>query len=116
MKKYLLIVMVMLSGMSFAQAGEPVLEAEGQLVKATYYYDNGKVQQTGYFKDGKLDGKWTAYNENGSVKSVAEYTNGTKTGTWIINTGAMASNEVDFSNNQIVAVRSTPNNGLAVKN
>jgi antitoxin component YwqK of YwqJK toxin-antitoxin module len=113
MKKILLIVAIMMGGFAFSQSNNPVLEEEGQLVKATYYYDNGKIQQVGYFKDGKLDGKWTSYEVNGSIKSVAEYTNGVKSGTWIINTNGILANEVDFSNNQVVAVRNIKPNGLA---
>lgn len=112
MKKILLIVAIMLSGVAFSQTINPVLEEDGQLVKVTYYYDNGKVQQVGYFKDGKLDGKWTAYNENGTIKSIAQYTNGVKSGKWTFNADGISSNEVAFSNNQIVAVKNSVN-GLA---
>lgn len=102
----------MLSGMAFSQNNNPVLEEEGQLVKATYYYDNGKVQQVGYFKDGKLEGKWTAYNENGTINSIAEYTNGVKSGKWTFNADGVTTSEVAYSNNQVVAVKSKVN-GLA---
>ena len=47
---------VLISGMMFAQK-EPKLEVVGNLVKATYYHDNGQIQQEGFFKDGKLEGK-----------------------------------------------------------
>ena len=67
MKKYLLIVVIMMSGFAFSQDNNPVLEAEGQMVKATYYYANGNVQQVGYFKDGKLNGKWTSYDASGNI-------------------------------------------------
>ena len=114
MKKYLLIVVIMISGFAFSQDNSPVLEAEGQLVKATYYYDNGNVQQVGYFKDGKLDGKWTSYEVNGNVKAIAEYTNGEKSGKWIF-TDAIITKEVAFSNNQILAINSKTN-AIANKN
>ena len=114
MKKYLLIVVMMVSGVVFSQDNNPVLEAEGQLVKATYYYDNGNVQQVGYFRDGKLDGKWTSYEVNGTIKAIAEYTNGEKSGKWIFS-DAITSKEVDFSNNQIVAI-SSKTNAIANKN
>jgi hypothetical protein len=35
---------------NFAQENNPKLEAVGQLVKTTYYFENGKVQQEGFFK------------------------------------------------------------------
>lgn len=105
MKKFLLVAALMVSGIMFSQSGTPVLEAEGQLVKATYYYENGKVQQVGYFKEGKLDGKWTSYDESGNVKAIAEYTNGTKTGKWMYFSNSVCVNEVNFSDNQIISVK-----------
>jgi hypothetical protein len=35
---------------NFAQENNPKLEAVGQLVKTTYHFENGKVQQEGFFK------------------------------------------------------------------
>ena len=115
MKKIFLIALMMVSGVIFAQ-GEPQLEVVGQLVKATYFYDNGNVQQVGFFNDGKLDGKWTSYNENGSIKAIAEYTNGQKSGKWIYNDNAVAVREVDYNNNQIVSVKVSKENTIADKN
>lgn len=116
MKKYLLIAILMISGISFGQTTEPVLEAEGQLVKATYYYDNGDVQQVGYFKDGKLDGKWTSYDVNGNVKATAEYKNGQKSGKWMYFSNNVTTAEVDFSANTIIAVKNINQNAVVVKN
>lgn len=106
---------MMVSGVIFAQ-GEPQLEVVGQLVKATYYYDNGNVQQVGFFKDGKLDGKWTSYNENGSVSTVAEYSNGVKSGKWQYFDNAVAVREVSYSDNQIASVKVLKENIIADKN
>ena len=116
MKKYLLIVVMMVSGITFAQNNQPVLEEEGQLVKATYYHDNGTVQQAGYFKDGKLDGKWTSYDVNGNVKAIAEYTNGVKSGNWTYFSNNVTSTEVAFADNQIVEVKNFSQNAVVVKN
>lgn len=116
MKKYLLIVVVMMSGIAFGQNNQPVLEAEGQLVKAIYHYENGNVQQVGYFKDGKLDGKWTSYDVNGNIKTIAEYTNGEKSGKWIFLSNTITTKEVDFNNNQVVAIRNYNTNSIADKN
>jgi hypothetical protein len=44
--------------MIFAQNNKPKLEAVGDLVKATSFHDNGKVQQVGFTKMGN-------YKENG---------------------------------------------------
>ncbi len=103
-----------MSGIAFSQDNNPILEAEGQLVKATYHYENGNLQQVGYFKDGKLDGKWTSYDLNGNIKAIAEYINGEKSGKWIFS-DAITTKEVDFSNNQIVAINSRAN-AIANKN
>jgi antitoxin component YwqK of YwqJK toxin-antitoxin module len=104
MKKIILLFSILLSVVSFAKAIEPKLEIVGNLVKATYYYENGAVQQEGFFKDGKLDGKWTSYEANGNVMSIAEYTEGQKSGKWIYFTLAKQSKEVVYNNNEIVSV------------
>ena len=106
---------MMVSGVMFAQ-GEPQLEVVGQLVKATYYYDNGNVQQVGFFKDGKLEGKWTSYNENGSIKIIAEYVDGQKSGKWQYFDNAVAVREVDYNKNQIASVKVIKENIIADKN
>lgn len=100
MKNLLLVAVLLISGIGFSQSAKPTLEVEGQLVKATYHYDKGTIQQVGYFKDGKLDGKWMAYDINGTLTSIAEYSNGVKSGKWIYYTNNVAVREVDFSNNQ----------------
>ena len=105
-----------MSGIAFSQSDNPVLEEQGQLVKATYYYTNGNVQQVGYFKDGKLDGKWTSYDANGKVKAIAQYTNGVKSGKWIYFSNSVCTSEVDFSENKIVAVKNLNQNAIVVKN
>lgn len=113
MKKYLFIAAILISGFTFAQSTEPVLEAEGQLVKATYYHANGNVQQVGYFKEGKLDGKWTSYDTNGNVVAIAEYASGVKSGKWMYFSNNATTAEVDYSNNKIMAVKNKSNTALA---
>ena len=112
MKKIVIIALVLITGVAFAQ-NTPQLEQVGQLVKATYYFDNGKVQQVGFFKEGKLDGKWTSYNENGNVVAIAEYNEGVKSGKWIIASATIASKEVVYSDNKIVSVRNIESNAIA---
>lgn len=116
MKNLVALVVLLISGIGFSQSAKPVLEAEGQLVKATYHYDNGNIHQVGYFKDGKLEGKWMAYDASGALTSIAEYSNGIKSGKWIYYTNNVAVREVDFSNNQIVAVKKGNQNAVALKN
>ncbi len=104
MKKYLFMAAILVSGMLSAQETEPKLEAYGNLVKATYYYENGQVQQTGFFKDGKLEGQWVSYYENGNKKSVGEFSNGQKTGKWVLfNENALT--EVNYADNAVASVK-----------
>lgn len=105
MKKILILGVFLLSGVTFAQTTKPVLEQEGNLVKATYYYDNGKIQQQGYFKDGKLTGQWIAFDEQGNKKSIGTYVNGDKTGKWFFwNNDSLS--EVDYSDSRVASVKS----------
>jgi antitoxin component YwqK of YwqJK toxin-antitoxin module len=104
MKKYILLSTLFFSAITFAQENNPKLEAVGELVKTTYYFENGKIQQEGFFKDGKLDGVWTSYDNNGNKLAVATYDNGEKTGKWFFWNGVNL-NEVDYSNSRIASVK-----------
>lgn len=112
MKKILFFGALFISGLTFAQTAKPVLEQEGSLVKATYYFENGKVQQQGYFKDGKLTGQWVAFDAHGNKKSIGEYTNGEKTGKWFFWNDKSLS-EVDYSNSRVASVKSWKQDALA---
>jgi len=112
MKKIMILGALVISGFTFAQAKKPMLEQEGNLVKATYYYDNGQIQQQGYFKDGKLEGSWVAFDEKGNKKSIGEYTNGEKTGKWFFWNDKSLS-EVDYSNSRVANVKSWKQDALA---
>ena len=115
MKKCVILVAMMFSGILVAQEVKPELEAVGNKVKATYYYDNGRVQQEGFYKDGKLDGAWVSYDEKGNKLAVGEYTNGMKTGKWIFFNENNLS-EVAFENSQIASVKNLQKNALANRN
>ena len=112
MKKIMILATLVISGFTFAQANKPVLEQEGNLVNAIYYYDNGQVQQQGHFKDGKLEGSWVAYDTNGNKKSIGEYSNGEKTGKWFFWNDKTLS-EVDYTNSRIASVKSWKQEALA---
>ena len=104
MKKYIILGALVFSGVVFAQNIEPKYEIEGNLVKATYYYDNGQIKQEGFYKDGKVHGKWVSYNEAGSKISLGEFTDGAKTGKWFFwNDNSL--NEVDYSDSRIAEVK-----------
>ena len=112
MKKILILGALILSGLTFAQAKKPVLEQEGALVKATYYYDNGQIEQQGFYKEGKLEGSWVAYDEKGTKKSIGTYVNGEKTGKWFF-WSDKALSEVDYSKSRVSAVTSWKKEALA---
>ncbi|AIG29274.1 membrane-binding protein [Flavobacterium psychrophilum] len=104
MKKYILLTVLMLSGIVFAQPIEPRYEIEGNLIKTTYYYDNGHIKQIGFYKDGKVEGKWVSFSELGEKIAQGEYNNGVKTGKWFFwNKNTL--NEVDYANNKIAEVQ-----------
>ena len=105
MKKMLILSAVLVSGLTIAQEKKPVLEQEGSLVKATYYHENGQIQQQGFFKNGKLEGQWVSYDENGVKKSFGEYASGEKTGKWVFWNDKTLS-EVDYSKSRISSIKS----------
>lgn len=115
MKKYILTTAVLFSVVLHAQEVKPKLEAVGQLVKATYYYDNGQIQQEGFFKEGKPEGKWAAFDVNGNKKSIGEYAEGTKTGKWFFWNDAVLS-EVDYSESRIAVVKNWKQDALVNRN
>lgn len=104
MKKYIVIVAVLFSGIIFANNEKPKLEAVGSLVKVTYLHENGKIRQEGFYKDGKLQGQWVCYDANGNKVAVAEYNKGQKVGKWYFWNDSVLS-EVDYSANRIVSVK-----------
>ena len=38
-----------------------------------YYYENGRVQREGFWKNGTLNGKWKNYDKDGRLVSISEY-------------------------------------------
>lgn len=99
-----LVVFMLLISVSFAQGVEPTFEKQDDLVKATYYHDNGMVKEVGFFKNDKLHDKWISYNEEGKIKVVAFYNNGKKDGKWYL-IGDEAVKEVTYKSNKIIKVQ-----------
>ena len=84
MKKIILIFALLITGYGFAQKPNVKLEKQGDLTMATYYYENGKIEQQGTFNsEGKLQGKWVSYDIAGNKLSVGYYDNGQKVGKWV---------------------------------
>ena len=99
---YLVLFMLMVN-VSFAQQIEPTFEKQNDLVKATYYYENGTIKEVGFFKDDKLHKQWISYNKEGKIKVVAIYDNGVKNGKWYI-VGEDHVKEVTYKSNKIIKV------------
>ena len=119
MKKFMIMAVMLVSGVVFAQDVNHKYEVVDNMVKATYFYENGQVQQEGYFVDGKLDGIWVSYNEAGDKIASGEYDAGVKTGKWFFwsqNTEKSSLAEVDFSNNQIAKIKNWRQDAFATSN
>jgi len=115
MKKNLIAGLLLFSGVIFAQNVEPKYEIVGNLVKATYYYDNGQLKQEGFYKDAKPHGKWASFNEDGSKQAIGEYADGQKTGKWFFWNKATLS-EVDYSNSRISDIKNWKQEALVNRN
>ncbi len=104
MKKVLVLLVFCFGFFGFSQAIKPKHELKGNLVKSTFYHDNGMVSQQGFYKDKKPHGQWTSYDEAGNKVSVGQYAAGVKVGKWFFWTGTEL-NEVDFDNNKLAKVK-----------
>ena len=105
-----LVMALLMSFSLFAQESDQVkLEKEGDLVKATYFHDNGEVSQIGYFKNDKPHGEWKAFDITGDKIAQAKYDEGKKVGKWFFwNDGSLS--EVDYRNNAVAKVSSYQKN------
>lgn len=95
---------IMLSGIAAGQDLKPRFEKQGELIKGTYYYEDGSIEQEGTYKNGKLHGEWISYGQNGEKNAIAQYEEGIKTGKWFFWNDDIL-NEVDYKMNRIVEVR-----------
>jgi antitoxin component YwqK of YwqJK toxin-antitoxin module len=114
MKKCLILVALMFSGIIFSQEANPELVIVGQRVKAIYRFEDGKIQQEGFFEKGKLQGKWVSYDQKGQKVAVGEYNQGKKTGEWLFYKDSSIT-AVNYSESKITSVKSWKNQGLAKK-
>ena len=103
MKKILTIAMFCIAAIGYSQDITPTYEAEGTLVKATYYHEDGTISKEGYFKNKKLTSKWTRFDKQGNKVQLAFYKDGKKTGKWFFwNEGSLQ--EVTYVNNSVKSV------------
>lgn len=107
--KNLIVFLVFLSScFAYSQSKKPIFENQGDLVKATYFYENGIVKTEGYFKNNKLSGEWITYDAKGNKRSIAKYKEGKKVGKWIVWT-RNGVKEIFYENNSVVKVNEIKN-------
>ncbi len=87
-----------------AQEITPQFEKEGDLIKGTYYYEDGSIKQEGTYKNGKLHGQWVSYGQDGKKNAIAYYEEGKKSGKWFFWHNDLLT-EVDYNENIIAQVR-----------
>ncbi|PTM11835.1 MAG: nicotinic acid mononucleotide adenyltransferase [Bacteroidetes bacterium] len=104
-KSILLLAILFVTVSTYAQADTNVkTEKKGDVTGATYYYEDGTVQQEGTFNaKGKLHGTWTSYDVNGNKLAVGKYANNKKVGKWLFWTDGKLT-EVDYIDSRIVSV------------
>lgn len=103
------------TGMAQEDTMKPVFEKQGELIKGTFFHEDGTVEQTGTFKNRQLHGKWVAYDLAGKKIAEGNYENGKKTGKWFFWSGEKLT-EVDYNQNIIAAVNTRMPDGLALEN
>lgn len=99
----------------FAQKVAPKHEIIDGLVKSVYFYDNGQISQTGFYKDGKVHGQWTSFDASGNKMSIGNFENGVKTGKWFFWTTESLS-EVDYSDSRVASVKTWIEESIAYRN
>jgi antitoxin component YwqK of YwqJK toxin-antitoxin module len=104
MKKLFIAVMLVVSGVIFAQENNVKHEIVNKMVKSTFYYDNGQIQQEGFYKNGKVHGEWISYDMNGQKVAIGKYENGKKVGKWFFWSGADLM-EVDYTDTRVAQVK-----------
>lgn len=110
MKKIFVIAIMLCVSLTFAQEKNVKIIDKGDLTEATYYYDNGTIQQEGTFnKVGKLHGIWTSYNVKGEKISVGTFYNGKKVGKWFFWANNELVREVDYDQSKIINVNELNN-------
>lgn len=116
MKKIITIIILALTTAGYAQDKQPTYKAEGDLVKATYYYEDGSIKTQGFFKNKKLTGEWVRFDKTGNKVQLAYYNDGKKVGKWFF-WSKQSLKEINFENNTIASVNVwKPESKVAVNN
>lgn len=117
MKKVaVLLILALTCSLSNAQEQKAKIEKlDNGLTLATFFHSDGSVAQKGTFLNDQRHGEWTSFDRMGNKIAEAEYTNDKKTGKWFFWKGEELT-EVDYSNNDVVAVNKWINKSSLVSN
>ncbi|TSE06585.1 MULTISPECIES: toxin-antitoxin system YwqK family antitoxin [Aquimarina] len=116
MRNLVIAIALMFSATIFAQEVKPTFEKQGDLIKGTFFYQDGSVRQQGFYnKEGKLHGEWKSYDATGKKIAMGQYSQGVKTGKWFFWSADKLS-EVNYSDNQIADVTTWSNKDNVVVN
>lgn len=103
MKKIITFVAMSLVMVGYAQDKTPAFKVENDLVKATYYYEDGSIKTQGFFKDKKLTGEWVRFDKLGNKTQLGYYENGKKVGKWFV-WEKESLKEINYQNNAVASV------------
>ena len=103
--KTITILLLAFTGFVNAQKKEPMVEKVGNMLKVTFYHENGEIAQIGCLKNRKLQGEWTMYSEDGKKIALGHYHEGKRTGEWFYwKTDGDALREVYYEEGRIINV------------
>ncbi|SDR68621.1 hypothetical protein SAMN04515667_0288 [Formosa sp. Hel1_31_208] len=105
MKKIFTILLMLSVTFAFAQEQQKVdLKKDGDVTVATYYHDNGAIEQQGTFNEaGELHGIWTSFDAKGNKVTMGNYHSGKKVGKWLF-WSDNSLREVDYVDSKITSV------------
>ncbi|MEW7280993.1 nicotinic acid mononucleotide adenyltransferase [Aquimarina sp. 2201CG1-2-11] len=116
MRKLVIALALLFSATIFAQEAKPTFEKQGDLIKGTFFYEDGTVRQQGFYNNkGILHGEWKAYDVTGKKIAMGQYYMGKKIGKWFF-WNADKLSEVNYDKNQIAEVTTWSNQGNVVVN
>ncbi len=74
---------------------------KADLIEATYFFEDGTVNETGFFENDELTGKWKTFNSNSELLAIGFFKESKKTGTWSFYQDGEVIQEVSYSDVQM---------------
>ena len=99
-----LLALIFVLTLGVAQEIKPQFEKQEDLVKATNFYEDGKVKENGFVKNDKLHGEWVSFDQEGRKTAIANSAEGLKVGTWYVVTNQSVK-ELTYESNKLVSVK-----------